>query len=190
MAARRTGRGREARTATGTVVRVVRDPQAMHELGRRMGAALPPGTLVALDGPLGAGKTVLTQGLADGLGIDPREVTSPSFTLCRIHAGPTTLVHIDLYRLAGEADAHDAGLLEWLDEPRDALVVVEWFERLGRAPADVRVRIAFAGPGVRRVSLTVPPAVATALRRRSPPADRRESRAETQRRRSAETRGT
>ncbi|MBI5488653.1 MAG: tRNA (adenosine(37)-N6)-threonylcarbamoyltransferase complex ATPase subunit type 1 TsaE [Deltaproteobacteria bacterium] len=140
----------------------------MHELGRRLAEALPPGTLVALDGPLGAGKTVLTQGIADGLGIAPREVTSPSFTLCRVHPGRTTLVHIDLYRLAGESDAHDAGLLEWLDDPRDALVVVEWFERLGRERADVRVRIAFAGTGVRRVSLTVPPAVVAALRRRPP----------------------
>ena len=129
--------------------------------------ALPPGTRIGLDGPLGAGKTVLAQGIAEGLGIDAREVTSPTFTLCRIHSGRTPLVHIDLYRLGGEGDAHDAGLMEWLDEPRGALVVVEWFERLGPADAEVRVRIEVTGKDVRRVEIDGPPALAAALRRRS-----------------------
>jgi tRNA threonylcarbamoyladenosine biosynthesis protein TsaE len=151
---------------TGTVVRVVRSPQAMHALGRRLAQVVPPGTLFGLDGPLGAGKTVLTQGMADGLGIDPRQVTSPSFALCQVYPSRTPLVHIDLYRLAGAADAHDAGLLEWIDDPRDALVVVEWFERLGRAAsADVRVRIGVSGRGSRRVVVSGPPALAAALRR-------------------------
>ena len=139
----------------------------MLALGRRLAVALPPGTRIGLDGTLGAGKTVLAQGIAAGLGIDPREVTSPTFTLCRIHSGRTPLVHIDLYRLAGEGDAHDAGLLEWLDEPRGALVVVEWFERLGGAEAEVRVRIEVTAPGVRRVEIDGPPALAVALRRPS-----------------------
>ncbi|MBN1773021.1 MAG: tRNA (adenosine(37)-N6)-threonylcarbamoyltransferase complex ATPase subunit type 1 TsaE, partial [Deltaproteobacteria bacterium] len=95
----------------------------MRALGRRLSRALAPGTLVALDGPLGAGKTVLTQGFAAGLGLDPRCVTSPSFALCHLHAGGRSpLVHIDLYRLAGEAEAHDAGLLEFIDDPGEALV--------------------------------------------------------------------
>jgi tRNA threonylcarbamoyladenosine biosynthesis protein TsaE len=142
----------------------------MVALGRRLAGALPPGTRIGLDGPLGAGKTVLTQGIAAGLGIDAREVTSPSFTLCVVHPGRTPLVHLDLYRLEGEGDAHHAGLLEWLDEPRGALVVVEWFERLERVPVEVRVRIDVTGKGIRRVEIHGPPALAAALRRRSPSA--------------------
>jgi len=88
----------------------------MRALGRRLARAAPPGTLVALDGPLGAGKTVLTRGLAEGLGLDPRRVTSPSFTLCHLHSGGRRLlVHIDLYRLSDEAEAYEAGLLEYID---------------------------------------------------------------------------
>jgi len=138
----------------------------MHALGRKLARAVPPGTLFGLDGPLGAGKTVLTQGIAQELGIDPREVTSPSFALCQVYRGKTPLVHIDLYRLAGAAEAHDAGLMEWIDDPREALVVVEWFERLGRgAAADVRVRIEVSGRGTRRVVVTGPPVLPAALRR-------------------------
>jgi tRNA threonylcarbamoyladenosine biosynthesis protein TsaE len=139
----------------------------MRALGRRLAEALPPGTRIGLDGPLGAGKTVLAQGIAEGLGIDVREVTSPTFTLCRIHSGRTSLVHIDLYRLGGQGAAHDAGLMEWLDEPREAFVVVEWFERLGAADAEVRVRIEATGKNIRRVEIDGPPGLGVALRRRS-----------------------
>ena len=139
----------------------------MRALGRRLARLVPPGRVIGLCGPLGAGKTVLTQGIAAGLGLDARQVTSPSFALCRVHPGRTPLVHIDLYRLANEADAHDAGLLEWIDDPGDALVVVEWFERLGREGADLRVRISFARPTGRRVRITGTPGRvdAAALRR-------------------------
>jgi tRNA threonylcarbamoyladenosine biosynthesis protein TsaE len=140
-----------------TVVRLVRSPQAMRALGRRLARLVPPGRVIGLCGPLGAGKTVLTQGIAAGLGLRVREVTSPSFALCRIHPGSTPLVHIDLYRLADEAEAHEAGLLEWIDDPRDALVVVEWFERLGREGADLRVGISFVRPSGRRVRITGKP---------------------------------
>ena len=76
-------------------------------LGARIGAQVTGGEIILLDGPLGAGKTVFTKGLAAGLGIDPEEVTSPSFTLVNPHAGRLPLFHIDLYRLdegAGVAD--------------------------------------------------------------------------------------
>ena len=103
---------------------------------RRLGAALAeelaPNGVLMLSGDLGAGKTVLTQGVGQGLGIDPREIQSPSFTLIREHAGERgTLIHVDLYRLAPE-DVEALGLDEMLCEP--GVKVVEW---AGRVPFPV-----------------------------------------------------
>ena len=109
----------------------LRDTQ---DLGRVLGSILRPGDLVALQGDLGAGKTVLTQGLAAGLGI--REpVTSPTFILVAEYSlpGGGLLRHMDCYRmhlnLAG-AEAEDLGWSEWLADA-DSVLVVEWSERLG-----------------------------------------------------------
>lgn len=94
---------------------------------------LPDGTLLLL-GDLAAGKTVLAQGVAAGLGIDPAEVQSPTYTLVREHQGPRgPLLHLDLYRLE-PAQAAMLGLEEILAAP--AVKVVEWAERLPlRVPA-------------------------------------------------------
>ena len=94
---------------------------------------LPDGTLLLL-GDLAAGKTVLAQGVAAGLGIDPAEVQSPTYTLVREHEGPRgRLLHLDLYRLE-PAEAAMLGLEEILAAP--AVKVVEWAERLPlRVPA-------------------------------------------------------
>ncbi|HEV8242183.1 MAG TPA: tRNA (adenosine(37)-N6)-threonylcarbamoyltransferase complex ATPase subunit type 1 TsaE [Thermoanaerobaculia bacterium] len=94
---------------------------------------LPDGTLLLL-GDLAAGKTVLAQGVAAGLGIDPGEVQSPTYTLVREHQGPRgRLLHLDLYRLE-PAEASLLGLEEILAAP--AVKVVEWAERLPlRVPA-------------------------------------------------------
>ena len=110
-------------------------------LGRELAASLAPSGVLLLDGDLGAGKTVLTQGLAAGLGIDPREVSSPTYTLIREHRGPRgRLIHVDLYRLAGD-DVLGLGLEELLAE--DAVKVIEWADRLP-----------FAVPGALRLELT------------------------------------
>ena len=77
---------------------------------------------------MASGKTVLAQGIARGLGIEPREVQSPTFTLVREHQGPRArLLHLDLYRLE-PGDLAGAGIEEILEA--DAVVVVEWAERL------------------------------------------------------------
>jgi tRNA threonylcarbamoyladenosine biosynthesis protein TsaE len=105
-----------------------RDESETRALGRDLAAELAPDGVLLLSGDLGAGKTVLTQGLAEGLGIDPREVQSPTFTLIREHEGPGgRLVHVDLYRLEpGETGA--IGIEELLAGP--GVKVVEWAERL------------------------------------------------------------
>jgi tRNA threonylcarbamoyladenosine biosynthesis protein TsaE len=110
--------------------------------GAHLGHLLVPGIVVALSGDLGAGKTSLTQGIAIGLGIDAR-VTSPTFTLVNEYdAGRSSrLIHMDSYRLGDSDDdavteAETFGIEEVLDD-EDAVVVIEWAERLaGVLPSD------------------------------------------------------
>jgi len=108
----------------------VADTQA---LGRQLAELLRPGDLVVLAGPLGAGKTALTQGIGAGLGV-PGPVTSPTFVLARVHrGGRLPLVHVDAYRLSGMADVDDLDLDATTDE---AVTVVEWGHGLVEQLAD------------------------------------------------------
>ncbi len=118
------------------------------DLGVRIGAELSSGEIILLDGPLGAGKTVLVKGIAHALGIDEEEVTSPSFTLVNLHPGRLMLYHIDLYRLdEGASAAHAVDLDEILTDEK-AVVVIEWAERLGHYPLPQNVlKISIAGDG-------------------------------------------
>ncbi|GAC1325926.1 MAG: hypothetical protein NVSMB13_09900 [Mycobacteriales bacterium] len=106
---------------------VVATADEMRELGFRLAADLVPGDLVVLSGPLGAGKTVLVQGIAAGLGVSGR-VTSPTFVLARVHrGGRVPLVHVDAYRLGSGGEARLA--VDDLDldaDAAEAVTVVEW----------------------------------------------------------------
>ncbi|MFN2463419.1 MAG: tRNA (adenosine(37)-N6)-threonylcarbamoyltransferase complex ATPase subunit type 1 TsaE [Candidatus Dormibacteria bacterium] len=95
------------------------------EVGRRLGRAALPGDVLLIEGPLGAGKTVLVQGLAEGLDCDG-EATSPTFVLVRQHEGRLPLVHADLYRLENVAEVRALGLLELAES---GVLAVEWPER-------------------------------------------------------------
>ena len=133
-------------------------PAETFEAGRRVGERLAGGEVLLLSGTLGAGKTVFTKGLAAGLGLDPAEVSSPSFTLVNRHGeGRLLLYHLDLYRLAeGPAAAHAVELDELLADER-AVIVIEWAERMGRyrlPPTTWRVRIEGDGEDPRRISIT------------------------------------
>lgn len=97
----------------------------MHCLGRALGGQLIAGDLVLLCGPLGAGKTTLTQGIAQGLGVTER-VTSPTFVIARVHrSGRVPLIHCDAYRLSSIVEIDDLDLEAAMDE---AVTVVEWGE--------------------------------------------------------------
>lgn len=116
-----------------------------HELGRRIAGDLRPGDLVVLAGPLGAGKTTLTQGIGAGLGVRGA-VTSPTFVLSRIHPGPLPLVHVDAYRLrdaGGRIELDDLDLDAWLP---DSVTVVEWGDGLVEALAESRLEIRLTRP--------------------------------------------
>jgi tRNA threonylcarbamoyladenosine biosynthesis protein TsaE len=125
-------------------------------LGSRLGDQLSGGEILLLSGPLGAGKTIFVKGIASALGVDPEEVTSPSFTLVNPHQGRLLLYHIDLYRLdEGAAAAHAVDLEELLRDEY-AVIVIEWAERLGRysLPANAqRITISGAGDEPRKISI-------------------------------------
>jgi len=94
-------------------------------LGRRIASKVDSSLILSLEGPLGAGKTCFVKGLADGLGIAPDEVSSPSFTLVHEYAGGRLpLVHFDLYRLESEEELLPLGFEEYLGAP--GIIAIEW----------------------------------------------------------------
>jgi len=119
-------------------------------LGRRLAAGLRAGDLVVLSGPLGAGKTALTQGIGAGLGV-LGAVTSPTFVLARVHRGPLPLVHVDAYRLRDSGGGLDD--LDLDDTLPSSVTVVEWGEGLVEGLSDSRLEVHLSrgdGPEGRR----------------------------------------
>ena len=114
--------------------------------------SLAPGAVVLLSGDLGAGKTAFVRGLAEGLGIDPDEVTSPTFTLVHEYrGGRLPLIHVDLYRL-DRAELDEIGLDQ--DLAATGVTAVEWSDRLARPMADATlVKIEDAGGDTRRIEI-------------------------------------
>lgn len=107
-------------------------PEETFALGEKIGRELKGGEVLMLSGPLGAGKTILVKGIASALGIDPEEVTSPTFSLVNPYrGGPVPFYHLDLYRLdEGESAARAVDLEELLTDS-GAVLIIEWAERLG-----------------------------------------------------------
>ena len=124
-------------TAPRALRALLRSADDTHALGRAVGGALEPGAVVALVGPLGAGKTTFVQGLAMGLGLpDSVPVQSPTFTICNEYLARVPILHADLYRLANVDEAEDIGLLDRLRDGA-GIGVVEWASRVpGVVPED------------------------------------------------------
>jgi tRNA threonylcarbamoyladenosine biosynthesis protein TsaE len=110
-------------------------------LGLDLAGLMKRGDVVALYGELGAGKTCLVRGLAEGLGLESEMVSSPSFSLINEYPGPVPLFHVDCYRLHLEEEIEELGLEEYFDRP--GITVIEWAERINRLP-DERLEISFA----------------------------------------------
>jgi tRNA threonylcarbamoyladenosine biosynthesis protein TsaE len=142
-----------------------------HSLGRALAELLRPGDLVVLVGPLGAGKTALTQGIGAGLGV--REpVTSPTFVISRVHRdGRVPLVHVDAYRLGSVADVDDLDLDVTV---ADSVTVVEWGEGLVERLADEHLLIRLdRGEDDVRTAVLVPHGPGWEARLHKRPLDRR-----------------
>ncbi len=118
--------------------------EATRSLGERLGAAAVAGDVIAVRGPLGAGKTELARGVARGLGVAGR-VASPTFVLVAEHDGQTPFFHLDAYRLDGAEDARAGGLLD--ERLAEGVVLIEWPERLGIALATSRLDVVIDGAG-------------------------------------------
>lgn len=143
-----------------------RSEAATANVGARLAVSLAPGSVVLLTGDLGAGKTAFVRGMAEGLGIDPEEISSPTFTLIQEYRasagaggpggaegrGVRVLTHVDLYRLEG-AEIDDLGLEEL--GAAGAVVAIEWAEKLHDRPDNaVTVEIADLGGDEREIRIT------------------------------------
>jgi len=119
-------------------------------IGRRLGASISKGAVIALVGPLGSGKTCLVQGLGRGLGIR-RKINSPSFVLMKRYDGPVSLFHWDWYRLNDLDDLESSGFGDC--GPEDGVVVIEWADRfLDRIPRPfLRIDLEIEGERMRRL---------------------------------------
>lgn len=118
---------RSSVAASPTHLVTSRSADETRAIGRRIGESATAGLVVALVGELGAGKTQLTKGIADGLGVTS-VVNSPTFVLMNEHLGRLRLFHVDAYRLADPSEAAAAGLLD--ERQADGVAVIEWADRL------------------------------------------------------------
>jgi len=129
-------------------------PADMHALGVRIGQSLKAGDLILINGPLGAGKTVLAQGIGEALG--HADITSPTFVISRVHKGALSLIHVDAYRLV-DSDNPNLYLDDLdLDSQREsAVIVIEWGGQESARLDDERLEILIdRSEDIRKVSAT------------------------------------
>ena len=131
---------------------ITHSPEQTEEIGAALGKILSPGTILAYEGDLGAGKTAFTRGLARGLGAADM-VTSPTYTIVNEYlSGRLPLFHFDMYRLASSDDLWDIGWEDYLE--RGGVCAVEWSENVADAlDGAIRVRIEKIGDESRRITI-------------------------------------
>lgn len=136
-----------------TIVFEAADEHATEHFGAVLANSLPPGTVIALCGTLGAGKTRLVQAIAAALGIPRDEVVSPTFVLCHQYRGAKTINHLDAYRLHDEDEFRELGIEEMFSS--GAVTIIEWADRVaGALPDDyLEINIEVTGPTSRRFTV-------------------------------------
>ena len=140
----------KTRTQGTTKVRISYSPNQTIQIGRAIGSRLKAGTVIALIGALGCGKTTLVKGLATGLGVrNQRQVRSPSFVIFHTYRGRVPLYHFDLFRLNDRVDWAEIGMEEYLQDP-GAVSVIEWADRIPQILEQANVEIRMSAPEPRR----------------------------------------
>ena len=131
---------------------ITHSEQETEDLGARLSSGLPGGTVVAMYGDLGAGKTAFVRGMARGMGLTCR-VSSPTFTIVNEYLGPRDLIHFDMYRLSGADELFDIGWEDYLN--RGAVCAVEWSENVEDAffGDEVRVTIEKLNDSERKITI-------------------------------------
>jgi tRNA threonylcarbamoyladenosine biosynthesis protein TsaE len=119
-----------------------------------MGKYLEPGTVIALIGELGCGKTLLTRGISAGLGVPLRLVNSPTFVLVNEYQGRLPVFHMDLYRLDEAADIVDIGLVDYLARAESGVIIVEWAEKVLPLLPPEHLRVEFDILSARKRNIT------------------------------------
>jgi tRNA threonylcarbamoyladenosine biosynthesis protein TsaE len=145
------------------------DEAATQRLGQALADALPPGTVVALVGTLGAGKTRLVQAFAAASGVPPDEATSPTFVLVNEYRGRMPIFHIDAYRLRDEDEFMELGPEEFFES--DGVTFIEWADRVENClpPQRLEIHCEAIGETERRFSITTSsPALARSLEQLKP----------------------
>ncbi|MBI1371148.1 MAG: tRNA (adenosine(37)-N6)-threonylcarbamoyltransferase complex ATPase subunit type 1 TsaE [Phycisphaera sp.] len=125
------------------------------EFGQLLARLTHAGDVIAMNGPLGAGKTQLVRGIATGLGADERLVSSPTFVLMCEYPGKLPIVHVDAYRMQGLSDLESLG---WSDELLgEAVTLIEWADRIADDLPDDRLEIAIGHTGEEQRTLSIEP---------------------------------
>ena len=120
-------------------------PAATLSLGKKIGERLPAGSIIALIGELGCGKTLLTRGICTGLEVPLRQVNSPTFVLVNEYQGRLLVFHMDLYRLEGIDDGFEIGITDYFSCATDGVMIIEWAEKV----------ISLLPPGILRVEFDI-----------------------------------
>jgi tRNA threonylcarbamoyladenosine biosynthesis protein TsaE len=131
-------------------------PASTQSLGKKIGERLTPGSVIALTGELGCGKTLLTRGICEGLGVPLRHVSSPTFVLVNEYKGRLPVFHMDLYRLGNIDDGFEIGIMDYFNRAESGVMLIEWAEKMiSLLPEDVlTVTYDILGDKKRKITFT------------------------------------
>jgi len=131
-------------------------PATTLAMGKKIGEKLTTGSIIAMTGELGCGKTLLTRGICEGLGVPHRQVSSPTFVLVNEYKGRLPVFHMDLYRLGNIDDGFEIGIMDYFTRAEGGVMVIEWAEKmLSILPRDMlKIEFEILGEKKRRIKFT------------------------------------
>jgi len=131
-------------------------PAATTALGKKIGIILSAGSILAMVGELGSGKTLITRAICAGLGVPSRQVSSPTFVLVNEYHGRLSVYHLDLYRIAGEADGVELGIADYFRRAAAGVMIIEWAEKIYSLlpPGVLKIELDVISPRQRRLVMS------------------------------------